>query len=682
MNRFISSITLDSFAGRTRRHDFQPGVTAIIGANGTGKTTIANAVAFVLSGKVPGLPKTNGGIMDALGSTLRMGASVEISQQLTENGKHMANTYDRALIRSGKSIKGEAKRPAPADLLPPVMLDLEPFLAATPKGRASMILGACGASVPSLLEALLKETGLERFISAGTEAMDDAQDILAKVDEAAKKQASGYAASIKDMRGTLSGLEVLDTSPLASLAGRPLAELRAEVNRMERELSSLLGEARAIASRPAPIQPAGDRPNGTAEAFERQLAEAQRTLATARAELAQAQADRRAWDHWQAERARLEAKVAEAQKAYQAIANGWEPVDVDKLNEELQSHSLKAAQARTKIDEAKKDVLTDKDVCPCCGAKAEYWNREASDKHDLAAWERDIAASTKRMEEIRATLNQAAAVSRASDAVLRATAALEAQQPASDTALRYDVDTCQAAVDDAAESCDMLTAEARKARAWDAYEAAAKTAEQDASRMAQLDMTQANLQASIAQASAALRDAEMREAAEYERKAREATRQQAADRLAELEKEEAEFKVARQAWQDGVHRIMDEALRDVLKVCETFTAGLFTSPLTVHGLELGRYEGTAWVPLDAFCGSDKRIATAAVQAALASNHKGFRLVILDEFGTIDPARKPAVLANLVAAVKAGLVDQAWIMDNRDIDNMPAEVSEICLEPNT
>lgn len=670
MNRFISSITLDSFAGRTRRHDFQPGVTAIIGANGTGKTTIANAVAFVLSGKVPGLPKTNGGIMDALGSTLRMGATVTIGDA----------TYDRALIRSGKSIKGEAKHPAPADLLPPSMLDLEPFLAATPKGRASMILGACGASVPSLLEALLRETGLERFVSAGTEALDDAQDILAKVDEAAKKQASGYAASIKDMRGTLSGLEVLDTSPLAFPAGRPLAELRAEVNRMERELSSLLGEARAIASRPAPVQPAGDRPNGTAEAFERQLAEAQRTLATARAELAQAQSDRRAWDHWQAERARLEAKVAEAQKAYQAIAERGEPMDVDKLNEELQSHSLKAAQARAKIDEAKKDVLTDKDVCPCCGAKAEYWNREASDKHDLAAWERDIAASTKRMEEIRATLNQAAAVSRASDAVLRATAALEAQQPAEAT--RYDVDACQAAVDESAESCDMLTAEARKARAWDAYEAAAKTAEQDAARMAQLDMTQANLQAAITQASAALRDAEAREDAENERKAREATRQQAADRLTELEKEEAEFKAARQSWQDGVHRIMDEALRDVLKVCETFTAGLFASPLTVHDLELGRYEGTAWVPLDAFCGSDKRVAVAAVQAALASNHDGFKLVILDEFGTIDPARKPAVLANLVAAVKAGLVDQAWVMDNRAIDDMPDAVNEIRLESNT
>jgi hypothetical protein len=670
MNRFISSITLDSFAGRTRRHDFQPGVTAIIGANGTGKTTIANAVAFVLSGKVPGLPKTNGGIMDALGSTLRMGATVTIGDA----------TYDRALIRSGKSIKGEAKHPAPADLLPPSMLDLEPFLAATPKGRASMILGACGASVPSLLEALLKETGLERFVSAGTEALDDAQDILAKVDEAAKKQASGYTASIKDMRGTLSGMEVLDTSPLASPAGRPLAELRAEVNRMERELSGILGEARAIASRPAPVQPAGDRPNGSAEAFERQLAEAQRTLATARADLAQAQADRRAWDHWQAERARLEAKVAEAQQAYQAVSDGWEPVDVDKLNEELQNHSLKAAQARAKIDEAKKDVLTDKDVCPCCGAKAEYWNREASDKHDLAAWERDVTASTKRMEEIRATLNQAAAVSRASDAVLRATAALEAQQPAEAT--RYDVDTCQAAVDEATESCDMLTAEARKARAWDAYEAASKTAEQDAVRMAQLNMTQDNLQAAICVASAALRHAEVREAAENERKAREATRQQAADRLAELEAEEAEFKAARQAWQDGVHRIMDEALRDVLKVCETFTAGLFASPLTVHDLELGRYEGTAWVPLDAFCGSDKRVAVAAVQAALASNHKGFRLVILDEFGTIDPARKPAVLANLAAAVQAGLVDQAWVMDNRAIDDMPAEVNEIRLELNT
>jgi hypothetical protein len=51
---------------------------------------------------------------------------------------------------------------------------------------------------------------------------------------------------------------------------------------------------------------------------------------------------------------------------------------------------------------------------------------------------------------------------------------------------------------------------------------------------------------------------------------------------------------------------------------------------------------------------------------------------VDEFGVIDPGRKPAVLANLAAAVEAGLVDQVIVMDNRDIDGVPKGVNAIHL----
>jgi hypothetical protein len=176
----------------------------------------------------------------------------------------------------------------------------------------------------------------------------------------------------------------------------------------------------------------------------------------------------------------------------------------------------------------------------------------------------------------------------------------------------------------------------------------------------------------------ALATAEARQAAQAQAEARQSTRRQAEERLAGLEKDEAAFKAARLAWDAGVKAIMDHALRGVLDVCQTFTEGLFAAPLTVHDLQLGRYEGSVWVPFDSFSGSDKRIATAAIQAALAANHQGFKLVIVDEFGVVDPSRKPAVLANLAAAVEAGLVDQVIVLDNRDIDGVPAEVNQIRL----
>jgi DNA repair exonuclease SbcCD ATPase subunit len=669
-NTYISSTSLDSFAGRTRRHDFKPGTNLVIGANGAGKTTIANALSFVLSGKVPGLPKTNGGIMDALGSGLRMGASLDIG------GK----TYDRSLTRSGKSVKGEAKSPAPADLLPPVMLDLEPFLAASPKVRAGMILGACGDDVPAKLRALLAETGLEK-LTGTLKAFDDVQEWLASVEDIAKATATGYTASMKDMRGTLAGMEILDTSAPVH-TGPPISELRANVSRLEREIATLTGEANAIASRPAPVQPPGERPNGTAEAFEAQLADVQAKLRTAQADLAQAQADRQAWDRWQAEHGRLEAKLAEAQAAYQVVADGWEPLDEAKFKADIDELLIQSDRLQTKLNAANNDELTGKGTCPCCGALAVHWNREAAEESDVAGWEEAMKQNADRLQTLHSLIRQAAAVTRASEAVLRANqATLDHIAPAPDQGAgitEADIQGLQDAFADLTESADALTAEARRARAWDAYAKADEgrlVASLRADRIAE-NVTELSEQLDAARG--ALATAEARQAAQAQAEARQSTRRQAEERLAGLEKDEAAFKAARLAWDAGVKAIMDHALRGVLDVCQTFTEGLFAAPLTVHDLQLGRYEGSVWVPFDSFSGSDKRIATAAIQAALAANHQGFKLVIVDEFGVVDPSRKPAVLANLAAAVEAGLVDQVIVLDNRDIDGVPAEVNQIRL----
>jgi DNA repair exonuclease SbcCD ATPase subunit len=666
MKPYISSISLNSFAGRTRSHDFAPSVNLVIGQNGAGKTTLANAVSFVLSGKVPGLPKTNGGIMDALGSGLRMGASLDIG------GK----TYDRSLTRSGKAVKGEAKSPAPADLLPPTMLDLEPFLAASPKARASMILGACGDDVPAKLRALLAETELEK-LTGTIKAFDDVQEWLSSVDEIAKATASGYTRSITEMRGTLAGMEILDASAPAP-SGPPLTELRANVSRLEREIATLTGEANAIAARPAPVQPLGERPNGTAEAFETQLAEAQAKLRTAQADLAQAQANQQAWDRWDAERSRLEAKLAEAQAAYQVVADGWEAVEGLENKLLLAQQALGASVAAERA--ATSSTLAGKETCPCCGAAKTHWAITPPD--DIQALKKQVDDNEAKVEALYQQGKAAAAVSRASEAVLRANQAVADHAKQGKGLAQVDSDLYAGIVDDLTETADTLAAEARRARAWDAYLAAHLQYAKSQNRVVEIDIELRQRYDELRASLAVLQVAETSHAAQAQAEARQATRRQAEERLASLEAEEAAFKTARLAWQEGVGRIMDEALRGVLKVCEVFTAGLFAAPLTVHELCLGRNEDAVWVPFDSFSGSDKRIATAAIQAALAVNHAGFKLVIVDEFGVIDPNRKPAVLANLAAAVEAGLVSQVLVMDNRDIDGVPEGVNVIHLEPQS
>lgn len=659
----ISSISLDSFAGRTRQHAFAPGINLVIGPNGAGKTTIANAISFVLSGKVPGLPATNGGVMNALGSGLRMGASLDIG------GK----TYDRSLTRSGKSVKGEAKAPAPASLLPPIMLDLQPFLDASPKVRASMILAACGDDVPAKLRALLAETGLEKYTGRAPSS-EDVQEWLAGVDDLAKTTASGYTRSITEMRGTLAGMEVLDTSAPAP-SGPSVSELRANVSRLEREIATLTGEANAIASRQAPAQPSGERPNGKAEAFEAQLAETQAALRTAQADLGRAQADRQAWDRWQAENARLEGKLAEAQQAYQVVADGY--VEVEGLENKLLLAQQALGASISKLRDATSSTLVGRDVCPCCGAAKGHWAVTPPD--DIEYLKKQVDDNEAKVEALFQQGKAAAAVSRASEAVLRANQAVAAHAEQGQSLAQVDSDLYAGIVDDYAETAASLAAEARRARAWDAYLAAHLQYDKDQERMAELSVETHQKYIFLQGESDALSAAEARQAAQVQAEARQATRQQAEERLAGLEKDEAEFKAARLAWDAGVKAVMGEALRGVLEVCQTFTAGLFAAPLTVHELTLGRYEDAVWVPFDSFSGSDKRIATAAIQAALAIRHQGFRLIILDEFGVIDPARKPAVLANLAAAVEARLVDQVIVLDNRDIDGVPEGVNTIHLE---
>ena len=662
MKPFISSISLSAFAGRSRSQAFNPGVNIVIGQNGAGKTTLANAINFVLSGKVPGLPKTNSGIMDALGSGLRLGASIDIGGTI----------YDRSLTRSGKSVKGEARNPAPADLLPPVMLDLEPFLAASPKVRAGMILGACGDDVPAKLRALLTETGLEK-LTGTLKAFDDVQEWLASVEDIAKTTATGYASNIKDMRGTLAGMEILDTSAPAH-TGPPISELRANVSRLEREIATLTGEATAIASRPAPVQPPGERPNGTAEAFEAQLADVQAKLRTAQADLAKAQADRQAWDRWKAELGRLEAKLAEAQAAYVAAEDGY--VEIEGLENKLLLAQQALGASISKLRDATSSTLVGKDVCPCCGAAKGHWAVTPPD--DIQALKKQVDDNEATVEALYQQSKAATAVSRASEAVLRANQAVAAHAEQGQGLAQVDSDLYAGIVDDLTETAASLAAEARRARAWDAYDVAADDhllASLRADRIAEL-ITELTEQLDAARG--ALAAAEASQAAQAQAEARQATRRQAEERLAGLEKDEQAFKAARLAWQEGVGKIMDEALREVLKVCEVFTTGLFAAPLTVHALELGRYENQSWVPLDAFSGSDARIACAAIQAALAANHQGFKLVIVDEFGVVDPGRKPAVLANLAAAVEAGLVDQVLVFDNRDIDGVPESINTIRL----
>jgi hypothetical protein len=103
-------------------------------------------------------------------------------------------------------------------------------------------------------------------------------------------------------------------------------------------------------------------------------------------------------------------------------------------------------------------------------------------------------------------------------------------------------------------------------------------------------------------------------------------------------------------------RALESTFGPILATVALFTRNILRHPLEFREGELGYSRNGAWISYRTFSGTEQAIAFAAFQAALAVRAP-VRVAILDELGRLDRANKEQLFANVLAALKAGVLDQ-------------------------
>ena len=115
-------------------------------------------------------------------------------------------------------------------------------------------------------------------------------------------------------------------------------------------------------------------------------------------------------------------------------------------------------------------------------------------------------------------------------------------------------------------------------------------------------------------------------------------------------------KTAAAALRELQRRFVADAFRPLLETANAFFSEVLTTPLAYNDGEIGTWREGTWVGHKTFSGAEKRLAYVAIQAALASRSP-FRLMLLDELGTVDDVNAMKVARGVAAAIERGTIDQ-------------------------
>ena len=97
------------------------------------------------------------------------------------------------------------------------------------------------------------------------------------------------------------------------------------------------------------------------------------------------------------------------------------------------------------------------------------------------------------------------------------------------------------------------------------------------------------------------------------------------------------------------------AFKPMLEIANGLIAGVLKTPLAYHSGEIGTWRGALWVGHRTFSGTEKAVAYAAIQAALASKSP-IKIVILDELGRIGDRPLWQLLAAISQGIGFGMID--------------------------
>lgn len=134
-------------------------------------------------------------------------------------------------------------------------------------------------------------------------------------------------------------------------------------------------------------------------------------------------------------------------------------------------------------------------------------------------------------------------------------------------------------------------------------------------------------------------------------------------RLAEAEKnrddaraEELVAKAAEEAIRLLKSQMVADAFVPLLEVANSFFPDVLLTPLAYNDGEIGTWRDGTWVGHQTFSGTEKALAYAAIQSALAARAP-VRFMLVDELGRLDDVNAVRFLAGVASAIARGRIEQ-------------------------
>jgi DNA repair exonuclease SbcCD ATPase subunit len=314
-------------------------------------------------------------------------------------------------------------------------------------------------------------------------------------------------------------------------------------------------------------------------------------------------------------------------------------VEIASLEADYRQKRGNAVSCRDRVTELTRKLaeLDGQTECPYCGATGDSWKatKAAELAMDLHNAEEAAVKAEKSQETVKeASKAKGVQIAAAKDAEQRQ-AGLASQR----TALERQIASLETAVAAGPAYRDELSRlPAAPSQNWD-------------DELADLRQRKADLLGQIGTIRDAMTAAAQRQA---DRKRLAQAEAQRDDAKAELAAVTATADALRVILADSVER----AFRPMLEAANGFAAQVLPTPLAYNREknELGTVRAGIWIGHRTFSGTEKAVAYAAIQAALASASP-LRVMIIDELGRLRNKHVRALFAAVKTAISAGRIDQ-------------------------
>jgi hypothetical protein len=617
-------------------------MTFVVGANFRGKSARLEAITLVLLGYVPALGKTNQ-------ATFGLCSGKEL---IVEGEFDTGERIKRRWWLKGDSVKSESILPPGFDdakQLVAVMMDVDAYLGLGPTERTDFIFAnIAGLGEEFSREALWEAVQIELFQTEGIKSKD-ADKIVARIESMIAERERNPAFT------GWTPQTYVDELALITESERKGAKTKATV--MEKGVQ-------ALAHLRAQDQPAG--PDIAAlDATHRRLTDELTALREERARLnaavEQARATKRRRDELTSQLRELPALKAQREARKSKIEAGERDLanvialtnrEFDALAEEERTasfahreHVRQAAEVDASLvrNRAEQSAVGAKTQCPYCGATGDGWKTLRLSEYDSAI--SGLLAKKRQLETHVAQLDQHA----------KALAARVTKEKAA-RELR-----AKAERDLAAEKGALSTIERNlgileeRQKQLDALPDAAVNADELDKAAQKIAEKQDEVNACDAQRRAILgRGAELQRLAQAETARDEATSEEAVAKVAE------EIVAARR------EAMVAAAFRPLLETANAFFPDILRNALAFHKGEIGWWDAGLWVAHKTFSGTEKALAYAAIQAALASRAP-LRIMLIDELGRLDEANSIKFAHDVGMAIARGDLAQFVGVDSGRAD---------------